>query len=65
MNVIDFIMRFESGEVSATELIDGFAELIRSEKVWSLQGFYGRTANDLIDFGYIDEDGNVLSYPED
>lgn len=62
---LDFIMRFEGeGDLSAEEIIDGFAYLITYGTVWHLQGFYGRFARGLIDAGYIDGNGNVLSYPD-
>jgi hypothetical protein len=49
---LDFIMRFEEGSLeSEQELIEGFQHLIDSGIVWNLQGFYGRTATDLIDQG--------------
>jgi hypothetical protein len=49
---VDFIIRFEGGELeSEEELIEGFQQLIDSGIVWSLQGFYGRTAADLINRG--------------
>lgn len=36
-----------------------WAYLIGSGAVWSLQGFYGRTAKDLINSGRIDMQGNI------
>ena len=52
MDALDFIMRFESGELeSEQELIDGFQELIDSGMAWKLQGHYGRFAQGLIDAG--------------
>jgi len=51
-NQLDFIMRFEEGELeSEEEMVEGFQHLIDSGMVWQLQGFYGRTARDLIDAG--------------
>lgn len=50
---LDFIMRFESGDiVDEQEIYDGFQQLIDSGLVWQLQGMYGRTAAMLIDAGY-------------
>ena len=49
--MVDFIMRFESGEATEEEIIEGFQEMIDSGVVWQLQGSYGRTANDLIEAG--------------
>lgn len=52
-DTLDFIMRFESGDiVDEQEIYDGFQQLIDSGLVWQLQGTYGRTAAMLIDAGY-------------
>lgn len=49
---IDFIMRFENGEATDDEIIENFQRMIDNGSVWSLQGFYGRTAASLIEAGY-------------
>ena len=49
--MIEFIMKFEEGEATEEEVIEGFQEMIDSGLVWGLQGMYGRTAADLIDAG--------------
>lgn len=51
MNHLDFIIKFESGETDFEEVIEGFQSMIDDGTVWELQGFYGRTAMDLIDSG--------------
>lgn len=51
-NVVGFIMDFEAGELSDEAIIEGFQHLIDSGIVWTLQGFYGRTAQILIEAGY-------------
>ena len=51
METLDFIMAFESGELSKDELVEGFQKLIDNGIVWNLQGMYGRTAQNLIDAG--------------
>ena len=52
MDNIDFIMAYEGGEITTEEeLIAGFQAMIDDGSVWSLQGFYGRTARGLIDCG--------------
>lgn len=56
------IVAFEEGALSTDATIDMFADGIKSGLVWTLQGFYGRTARALIEDGYIDEQGNVLKY---
>jgi len=51
-DVVGFIMDFESGDISEKRLIEGFQHLIDDGTVWQLQGFYGRTAEALIEQGY-------------
>jgi len=56
---VDFIIRFEGGEVTEEEVTENFQQMINSGVVWQLQGFYGRTAKGLIDAGrcYLPERG--------
>lgn len=54
-NLVDSIIRFESGELQESEIIDLFQGLIDSGMAWQLQGAYGRTAKTLIDLGYCSE----------
>lgn len=49
---LDFIIRFENGEADADEIISEFQKMIDSGVVWTLQGFYGRTAAALIEAGH-------------
>lgn len=49
---IDFIMAFEDEQLDIDEIAEGFQQLIDNGHVWSLQGFYGRTAASLIEAGY-------------
>lgn len=51
-DTVGFIMAFEAGELDNELILEGFQELINSGLVWSLQGFYGRMAQDLIDAGH-------------
>lgn len=51
-NTLDFILDFESGDISDEYLIEGFQHLIDTGQAWTLQGFYGRTAQALIDAGH-------------
>ena len=53
MDHIDKIIAYEQGELSRDETIEFFQELVDSGLVWTLQGHYGRTAQHLIDAGYI------------
>ncbi len=50
MNV-DFIIRFENGDLSDDELVSGFQSMIDDGSVWTLQGMYGITATMLINTG--------------
>lgn len=62
-DMVDKIMAYEQGEMSAVETVDFFAELIQLGVCWGLQGHYGRTATRLIDAGYVSRDGKVVKYP--
>ena len=63
--MIDKMIAYESGELSDTETLELFSELIRTGMAWKLQGSYGRTANRLIDLGLIGKGGELsLSYFE-
>lgn len=50
---IDKLMRFEEGSMDFDETVELFQELVDSGMAWELQGFYGRTARDLIEAGYV------------
>lgn len=58
-NLVGKVIEFESGEMSAKETLEFFAELIKDGTCWHLQGSYGRTANDLIQNGLVDRKGNI------
>ncbi len=51
MDQLDKMIAFEQGELDQDEIVDLFQELINSGLVWKLQGFYGRTAAQLIEAG--------------
>ena len=55
------MIRYENGELDAAETVAFFAGLVASGMAWTLQGFYGRMARDLIDAGYISDEGEVLA----
>lgn len=61
-DVVGAMMDFEGGEADAVTTLDLFAHLIKTGAAWTLQGFYGRTARELIESGFISEDGEVLTY---
>jgi len=52
MPSINKIMAFEEGTMTEDEIIDFIQDGISQGWVWCLQGFYGRTAQALIDCGY-------------
>ena len=63
-NLLDDIIDFENGEISAEKYINLFAYLIQTGYAWKFQGRYGRAAADLIDGGYIKKDGTILKHIE-
>lgn len=60
LNLSERIISYEMGEGDAVDTLNLFADLVRSGMVWGLQGHYGRTAQYLIDKGYLDVSGNIL-----
>lgn len=50
-DLVSQIMDFESGDMDQDEIPVFFQELINSGLAFQLQGFYGRTAVDLIESG--------------
>jgi len=60
MDKIDLIMEFESGEISEQNFLNLFSDLIKTGECWTLQGLYGRTAQNLIDNKVIDKNGVIL-----
>ena len=51
-DTVDFIIRYEGGEVTDDEVIENFQRMIDDGSVWGLQGSYGRFAAYLIEQGY-------------
>ena len=47
------IIAYETGEATNEEIIELFQDLVDTGLAWSLQGHYGRTAQALIEAGYI------------
>jgi len=54
------IIAFEQGELDDEGVLELFSGLLASGLVWSLQGFYGRTATALIENGWLSPDGERL-----
>lgn len=51
MSIAFQLLAFEDGELEEQETIELFQHLIDNGLAWQLQGFYGRTAMDLINAG--------------
>jgi len=49
---VELIMAYEANELDEKQTIEFFQELIDTKLAWSLQGHYGRTAQELINAGY-------------
>lgn len=47
-------------EPTTEETIEAWSHLIKTGAAWSLQGWYGRTANQLISEGVIAPNGDIL-----
>lgn len=62
--MLDQIMDYEMGELGEEETVQLFARLVKNGMAWTLQGHYGRTANMLIQAGYISESGEVMERDE-
>lgn len=60
MSLVSQISAYESGELSPTETLVLFSELVKSGLAWQLQGSYGRTARALIENGQLSPTGEVL-----
>ena len=58
---IDKIIAFEEGSIAEDDLISLFQDLVDSGQAWTLQGFYGRAAVQLIAQGLVKvEDESTL-----
>jgi hypothetical protein len=53
MNIIGQMVQYEQGELSFEETVELFQALLESGLIYNLQGSYQRTAQSLIDEGYI------------
>lgn len=58
-DLVDKIIKYETGELDYENTLKLFCELIKSGKAWSLQGHYGRTAKQLIELNLITKDGVI------
>jgi hypothetical protein len=49
----------EGENATAEEQLEAWAYLIKTGQCWSLQGFFGRTAQGLIDEGLVTSEGEI------
>ena len=61
MDPLDTISAHEQGELSASDTLDLFSHLITAGDVGTLQGHHGRTARDVIQFGWITPSGELTA----
>jgi len=47
---------------SEYEMLEAWSYLIRTGYCWSMQGWYGRTAEDIIESGLINSAGEIQEY---
>jgi|OM-RGC.v1.032390164 hypothetical protein len=59
--ISDLLMNFEMGELDSQGTLRLFSELIRTGALSHLQGYYQRTAMDLVDAGYLANNGDILA----
>jgi hypothetical protein len=56
------LISYEGGELDDAETLELFGTLVRSGMAWTLQGSYGRTANQMIESGYLTREGEVTEF---
>lgn len=59
--LVDLIIRYESGESSDKETLELFSKLVKTGQAWSLQGHYGRTAKAMIESELLSVRGELTS----
>lgn len=61
-NIAIDLITYEEGMLGARETLELFGTLVRTGMAWTLQGTYGRTADELIHAGYLTRDGDVTDW---
>jgi len=51
---------YENGELDEIQSLILFSELVKSGLAWQLQGSYSRTAQALIEGGFLEFDGTII-----
>jgi hypothetical protein len=64
-DLTDRIIAYEFDELTPTQTVELFSELVRTGLAFGLQGHYGRTAQALINGGYLAPDGTILATIEE
>lgn len=59
------LIAYEEGLLDARETLELFGLLIKSGMAWTLQGSYGRKANELIHAGYLTAEGDVTEFADE
>ena len=54
-NRVEYIIRYETGELTQEDTLALFQHLVETGLAWQLQGHYGRTAKALLEAGVITE----------
>ena len=53
MSTLDALMAYEAGQMDEDQIVEFFQELVDTGLAWQLQGSYGRTAEVLIEAGWV------------
>ena len=53
-DVVGAIIAYEQGEMDEDGMVELFQHLVDTGRAWTLQGHYGRTAQDLINLGLVE-----------
>ena len=59
-DLVSLLTDFEMGELDSHDTLKLFGGLISTGTINELQGYYQRTARDLVDAGYLSNEGDVL-----
>ena len=59
-DIRDKIISYEAGAIYGWEVLDLYADLIKTGMILNLQGTYQREARHLIEEGIIDQNGNII-----